>query len=331
LGSAPDASPSSAGAELTASTEGSVATTGSLTGDVQDDAARRGQEARHEVAPPAGDFAAEPPAAATAKDAMSPETLAPREDVAEAPGTIAQREDGAAAGATIVPRQDGAGASGTAPSVQESGQRVAQSDPNIDARLDVVARNASVSARAAGAPFRGRREVFEFLLDHPEFATHVTRVLRVARYRIWRTEDGLFLDDGWGSTGQMFVVRAVSGTRVLYARGEFQHKLLPVITGEAVVTINYDAQPAGDGRDLLVADISSQFKIDGPFGDMIVRLANTLAVEKAEKESRRLVHIFARVLKAIDEKPAALYEGLRERPDVSRHELEQFRVLLKLP
>ena len=63
----------------------------------------------------------------------------------------------------------------------------------------------------------------------------------------------------------------------------------------------------------------------------MVKLASTLATEKAEKESRRLVHIFARVLKAVDEKPAALYASLRERPDVPRRELEQFRVLLKLP
>ena len=152
------------------------------------------------------------------------------------------------------------------------------------ARLDAVARNPSVSARAAGEPFVGRREVFEFLLDHPEFATHVTRALRVARYRIWRTGDGLFVDDGWGATGQVFVVRAASGTRVLYARGEFQHKLLPAITGEAVVTINYDTQPAADGRDLLVAAISSQLRIDGPFGDLVVKLASAMATEKAEKD-----------------------------------------------
>jgi hypothetical protein len=229
------------------------------------------------------------------------------------------------------PGESAAAVARTAPFPGEPAHPVVTWDPAMDARLDAVARNASVSARAAGAPFVGRREVFEFLLDHPEFATHVTRVLRVARYRVWRTEAGLFLDDGWGSTGQMFVVRAASGMRVLYARGEFQHKMLPAITGEAVVTINYDARPAGDGRDLLVADISSQLRIDGPIGDLIVKLASALAVEKAEKESRRLVSIFARVLKAIDEKPAALYEGLRERPGVPQRELEQFRALLKLP
>ena len=188
-----------------------------------------------------------------------------------------------------------------------------------------------MSARAAAEPFVGRREVFEFLLDHPEFAAHVARALRVGRYRIWRTEEGLFLDDGWGATGQMFVVRAASGTRVLYARGEFQNKFLPVITGEAVVTISYDTRPASDGRDLLMAAVSSQLRIDGPFGEFVATVANGLATDKAERESRRLVHIFARVLRAVDERPASLYASLLERPDVPRRELEQFRVLLKLP
>lgn len=199
------------------------------------------------------------------------------------------------------------------------------------ARLDEVTRNPSVSARAEGQPFVGRREVFEFLLDHPDFATHISRALRLGRYRMWRTDEGLFVDDGWGATGRVFVVYAASGTRVLYARGEFQHGLLPAIPGEAVVTISYDVQRAADGRDLLSAAISSQLKIGGALGDLVARLAGSLATEKAEKESHRLVRMFARVLQAVDEKPAALYASLRERPDVPQRELEQFRVLLKLP
>jgi hypothetical protein len=205
-------------------------------------------------------------------------------------------------------------------------------DPRVSrAQLDAVTRNPSVAARAEGQPFVGRRDVFEFLLDHPDFATHVTRALRLARYRMWRTGDGLFVDDGWGATGQVFVVHATSGRRVLYARGGFQAKMLPAIHGEAVVTIDYDVQPAGDGRDLLSAAISSQLRIEGFFGELVATLAQSLATEKAQRESRRLVQVFARVLRAIDETPAALYASLRERPDVPRRELEQFRALLNLP
>jgi len=218
-----------------------------------------------------------------------------------------------------------------APAHVPDGSPAVPGSPMNFARLDEVTRNPSVSARAEGQPFVGRREVFEFLLDHPDFATHISRALRLGRYRMWRTDEGLFVDDGWGATGRVFVVYAASGTRVLYARGEFQHGLLPAIPGEAVVTINYDVQPAADGRDLLSAAISSQLKIGGALGDLVAKLAGSLATEKAEKESHRLVRMFARVLQALDEKPAAVYASLRERPDVPQRELEQFRVLLKLP
>src|SRR5262245_46358130 len=287
------------------------------------------------------------PSGAAAEEARTPgsdEATAPQESPLAATEAQGARREGEVASSDEtpggpLPGSSAAGAVAESPPPAEPARTAdaptAAPEPRMDlarlARLDAVARNPSVSARAAGEPFVGRREVFEFLLDHPEFATHVTRALRVARYRIWRTEDGLFVDDGWGATGQMFVVRAASGTRVLYARGEFQNKFLPVITGEAVVTINYDTRPAADGRDLLVAAVSSQLKIDGAFGDFVVKVASAAATEKAEKESRRLVNIFARVLRAVDEKPAALYASLRERPDVPQRELEEFRVLLKLP
>jgi hypothetical protein len=199
------------------------------------------------------------------------------------------------------------------------------------ARLDEVTRYPSLSARAESEAIVGRREVFEFLLDHPDFATHITRALRLGRYRIWRTDDGMFIDDGWGATGQITVMHAASGTRVLYAKGEFQHKFLPSIPGEAVVTIDYDTRPTEDGRELLQARISGQLKIDSAFAALMLKIASTVAREKADKESRRLMQTFARVLRAIDETPAAVYASLQGRPDVPRLELEQFRVLLGLP
>ena len=78
-------------------------------------------------------------------------------------------------------------------------------------RLQQVAETASVSTRAEGEPFVTRRDLFEYLLDHPEMATHVTRALKLARYRIWRGPEGLWLDDGGGAGGQFAAVYAASG------------------------------------------------------------------------------------------------------------------------
>jgi hypothetical protein len=197
-------------------------------------------------------------------------------------------------------------------------------------RLERVAEAAAVSTRVATEPFFTHRAIFEYLLDHPEFATHVTRVLRLARYRIWHTADGLFLDDGWGATGHFAVVHAVGGTRVIYARGAYRQTALPTVNGEAVAMIEYDITPTGDGRDVVRATVSGFVRLDSGVLALAIKLARPIAQQKADLEARRLMRVFARVSRAIDDDPADVYARLRQRPDVPRRELEEFGRLLNL-
>src|SRR2546429_1702445 len=83
-------------------------------------------------------------------------------------------------------------------------------------RLALVTATASLATHAAGEPFVARREVFEYLLDHPEFAAHLTRTLRIARYRIWREPDGLWLGDGRGTRGRVAAVFGRHRTRRMH-------------------------------------------------------------------------------------------------------------------
>ncbi|PYM96833.1 MAG: hypothetical protein DME04_00790 [Candidatus Rokuibacteriota bacterium] len=218
-----------------------------------------------------------------------------------------------------------------APAARPSPTLPAQIPTAERARLQEVADAASVSARAAGEPFLARPEVFEFLLDHPEFATHVTRALRLARYRIWRTPEGLWLDDGWGAVGQFSVVYSAGGTRVMYARGHYQPGFLPNIHGQAVVVIEYDAQPSADHKSLISTAVTGFVKLDSHFLAVAGRLASAVATAKAEKEAQRLVKVFARASRAIDDNPAHVHEKVRQRQDVPSGDLEEFRRLLHLP
>ena len=203
--------------------------------------------------------------------------------------------------------------------------------PRADrARLDRVAQAASVATSVETEPFFTRREIFEYLLDHPEFATHVTRTLRLARYRIWRTAEGLFLDDGWGATGHFEVVHAAAGHRVMYARGAYRQTVLPTINGEAVAMIHYAITPAGEGRDLVQATVSGFVKLDSGLLGFVTKLAGPVAQRKADLEARRLMRTFARVSRAIEDNPADVYQRLRQRPDVPARELEEFGRLLNL-
>jgi hypothetical protein len=198
-------------------------------------------------------------------------------------------------------------------------------------RLAPVTERAAVAMRVEGTPFRARPEVFEYLLDHPDFATHVTRAIKSARYRIWPVPGGFGIDDGWGTVGTFELVHVAPGLRVMHARGEYKQRVLPSIRGQAVVTISYAATPTGDGRSTIATAVDGYVTIDNAMIAAAGRLASAVAHAKAEKEGHRLVKVFARTARAIEENPAAVLEALQQRPDVPPRELEEFRRLLTRP
>ena len=195
-------------------------------------------------------------------------------------------------------------------------------------RLERLAEAAAVSTRVDTEPFLTRREIFDYLLDHPDFASHVTRTLRLGRYKIWKTPEGMYLDDGWGATGHFAVIHTAVRQRVMYARGAYRQAVLPAINGEAVVMIEYAATPAGDGRDRVLATVSGFVKLDSATLTMAMKIAAPIAQRKADLEARRLMRTFARVSRVIDDNPMDVYERLRQRPDVPARELEEFGRLL---
>jgi hypothetical protein len=196
------------------------------------------------------------------------------------------------------------------------------------ARVRPVTDSPSLAVKVDAEPFVARREVFEYLLDHPDFATHVTRTLKLARYRIWRTPAGLAIDDGWGTVGTFELVHAGDGLRLMYARGVYQQRILPDIHGQAVVLIDYDTKLATDGRSTINAAVTGFVRLDSRILNAASRLATSVATAKGEKEARRLVKLFARATRAIEADPAGVFAKVRQSPDVPAPALEGFRRLL---
>jgi hypothetical protein len=206
-----------------------------------------------------------------------------------------------------------------------------QVPPSERARLEKVVNSAFASTRVEHEPYPARPEVWEYLLDHPEFATHVTRALKVARFRVWHDGTELRVDDGWGVTGQFTIVHAERGMRVLYARGQFDPKLLPEIHGQAVGTLEYTFRQDETGRTVVATAASGYVQADNRALNTLARVAAPMVQAKADKEAGFLLRTFARVTRAIEEDPARVYRLVSERPDVPRAELEGFRRVLHLP
>jgi hypothetical protein len=179
-------------------------------------------------------------------------------------------------------------------------------------------------------PYVVRPEIFEYLLDHPEFASHVTRALKAARYKIWREAGSLWLEDGWGVKGTFSLTHAEPGLRLMHAQGAYQ-STLPDITGRAIVALVYKFQSAPQGRQQVATVLTSFVQIDSAVIRAMGRMGGSLVQKKADREARQLLKVFSKVSRAIEENPADVYARVREHPEVPKQELEEFRKLLRVP
>ncbi len=196
------------------------------------------------------------------------------------------------------------------------------------AQVEQVVEQAHVATRVQGEAIATDPRVFEYLLDHPEFATHVTRALRLARYRIWQTPEGLFMDDGWGTRGRFWVLHTGPGVRVFRARGEHRKGPLPPIRGEAVTLIEYRVTPTGGDGALVQPAVAGYLRLDSRLLGVLLDLGGAAVQAKADREAGRLMKVFAKVSRALAQDPARVWARLQQQPDVPHRELEEFGRLL---
>jgi hypothetical protein len=197
--------------------------------------------------------------------------------------------------------------------------------------LQQVIDHVSVAARANGETFLVRTDMFEYLLDHPEFATHVMRALAIARYRIWREPDGFWLDDSGGALVRFDVIYAAHGSRVFYMRGRYQPPVLPAIHGRVVAILEYRVEPTSGGKSLITPALASFVRIDNGFVEALTRLFKAVVAPRATKVTSRIVVDIAKTARAIESDPLRVEDALRSRPDVPPRELAEFRRLLARP
>jgi hypothetical protein len=214
---------------------------------------------------------------------------------------------------------------GTGPAADPALTLPSSVPPAERARIEKVLAQASISTRAELEPYPMRLDVFNYLLDHPDFATQVTRTLRLARYRIWRDADGLHLDDGWGVKGLITPLYGDGGLRVVYARGHYEQSLLPDIRGQAVIVLRYANGPDAKGRLGLATSIQVFGTLDSK---VLSSLAGTIAQDKASLEARRVLKVFSRLTTHLDRRLDEVLADLQKSPDVSRPELADLRRLL---
>ncbi len=195
----------------------------------------------------------------------------------------------------------------------------------------VVARS-QISRDVANITYPSRREIWEYLLDYPDFAADVARALREGKYTIRRVGDHYETDDGRGVTGIMRPLLVEGGRRIFYLEGRYDTKWFPTLKGRAVVVLDSEYLEPPGGRPLADVRLVGYLRIDNIFVRAFIAIARDFSERTFDGKVRKFFSHVERVSRRACDDPAGLLAFLAAQPGLSRERLAEFRgILLRHP
>ena len=192
---------------------------------------------------------------------------------------------------------------------------------------DVVSQ-ALVFRQVDGIAFRSRKEVYDYLIQHMDFAADVARMLRVGKYRIRRIPAGFETDDGRGAHGFLKPLYDDGDRRVFYLQGRYDPPILPSIGGRLVLVLDTSHTLAPDGENYAEMRVAGYLRLDSLLAEVIVAVARSFSEEMVQKKVKRFFRDVARVSRRAYDDPDGLIEELARHPDFEAERVAEFRRVL---
>ena len=191
-----------------------------------------------------------------------------------------------------------------------------------------VVQGAAVAREVRDITFRSHKPILDFLLDHPDFAADVARVLREGKYHVRRVGSLYEADDGRGVRGLMRPLLAENGRRVYYLEGRYDPPLLPALSGRAVIALDSEHLQGPDGVTYCAMRFAGFLKLDSVVADSFARVLQSFSEEQMDRRVRRFFGHVAKVSRRAYDDPEGLADLLTARPDLAAERLAEFRALL---
>ncbi|TSA01775.1 MAG: hypothetical protein D4R81_05670 [Nitrospiraceae bacterium] len=173
------------------------------------------------------------------------------------------------------------------------------------------------------------KTVYDFMLDHMALSSALARKLGLAEYRITRVGATTFQgDDGQGSEGLITLLYRDTTRRVYHMKGHHHGKIIPQITGEAVILLNYHVKTGADGREQVETRITTYSRIDNPVIAALVKIFQPFlrsVVNDKLAQGFLAVHSLGELM-ASD--PELVYRQAEAVSDVDKADMEALRALL---
>jgi hypothetical protein len=200
-------------------------------------------------------------------------------------------------------------------------------DESFALARDVVGA-ALVFRQVDGIAFRSHKGVYDYLVQHMDFAADVARMLRVGKYRIRRTPTGFEADDGHGAHGFLRPLFDDGDRRVFYLQGRYDPPILPSIAGRLVLVLDTSHTLAPDGENYAEMRVAGYLRLDSVLAEVIAAVARSFTEEMVQKKVKRFFRDVARVSRRAYDDPDGLIEELARHPQFEAERVAEFRQVL---
>ena len=177
--------------------------------------------------------------------------------------------------------------------------------------------------------FRTEPAVFEFLIDHPDFAASVIRELQIAHYRITQRSDGKYdAEDLQGVRGSFQPFSTERGERLYVGVGLYHSRYLPSFSGHAVMRLKYRPRLDSAGRPYIENHADVYVRLDNGFVALFARFLMPFLHRVVDQKVDLALSAAQQLSEQITMNPVAVYGRLKRSSVLDRETLEAFRQLL---
>lgn len=203
--------------------------------------------------------------------------------------------------------------------------------PDAQKLIQPVVGKPQISRDVGNITYPSRREIWEYLLDYPDFAADVARALHEGRYHIRRVGDHYDAEDGRGVRAIMRPLYAAAGRRIFYLEGRYDTKWLPTLKGRAVLVLDSDYTKSAAGAPEADVRVLGYLRIDNVFVAALVAIVKDFGERTFDSKVRKFFSHVERVNRRASEDPRGLLALLETQPALDRERLAEFRHILLGP
>jgi hypothetical protein len=196
-------------------------------------------------------------------------------------------------------------------------------------RLQSIIRNNSIESQLGPIHTALPGVLYGYLLDHPPFTAAMIRRLHLGQYQSEGRGHGRFWgDDGEGTKGIVELVYDDPTNRIYFLDGTHESRLLPHVTGQAVVFLRIGVMRDANGHETTVSTLVAYTKLDNPFLSGLVSLLHPLVSRIAASRLKKGVETVDRLGRLMREDPRRVLSEAEKEPGLPEQHVTFLRQAL---